>query len=115
MSIASMIERTGSRATFKTLDEEVGDGGRLYKTWVTVYDDVPCALIPIAALSGREILEYDREKAFAEYKVYIEYRSGITTRHRVYVDGREFDVKRVDDFDSMNIYLRIYVKEITED
>lgn len=110
-----MIALPGTRATFKYLkEEEAGDGGRLMKTWVVLHEDVPCVLVPVK-IAGAEALAYDREKAFAEFKLYVGYLDGIDTRVRAYVGGREFEVRRVSDFDTSGVYLRILVKEITED
>lgn len=108
-----MINKAGTVVDIKYLSTVVGDGGKLTKTWVARYEDVPVRFN--ALRPENEGLEYDREKVNAFFAMFMEYKANISTRDRVVYGTRELDIKKIDNWDEQGKYLRIVLEELTDD
>jgi len=110
MTIRSMIAKAGTRCTIKYPDDSIEAGAQNKTEWRLRYANIPCR---INALKTRqEILYYDQQKVFADFLFYIEYLQDITTSDRIYFKDREFEIKKIDNWDETNLYLRIAALEI---
>ena len=115
MSLQSIIRKAGTKCDIKYESTSVGDGGKLIKTWVTRYEQVPMRIERVILRTAEEMLLYDREKVSPKFIMRMEYKSGITTRDRIYYGTREFEIKEVHNWDEQNLWLRIVAEEITTD
>ena len=114
MSIRSMLT-TGKKGTsYISVKSEAltsdGQGG-FSQTWTTTHRRIPCRF---NAMTEKEIAYlWDQQAVQANYKVYMEYVSGIKENDRLVKqgDGREFDVKLVMDWDEDKTFLRLAVQE----
>ena len=113
MSIDSIIRKAGTKIDIKYLSTTTGAGGKLVKTWVARYEDVPFRFE--ALRPEDEALFYDREKVTNRFAGRMKYKANISTRDRVYYGTREFDIKKIDNWDEQNLWLRIILEEITND
>jgi len=110
MSLRSMIGKERTRVDIKYEDATVGTGGQLTKTWKMRYKGVPARIV--AQRGQTEAIEFDRQTVFADYDMYIEYRSGILLTDRVVFEARTFQVVKVDNWDEAKRYLRISLVEV---
>lgn len=118
MSIDSIIRKAGTVADIKYLSTSTGAGGKLTKTWIARHSSVPCRLN--ALRPEDEQLAYDREKVSPRFAMYIRITDAIAsdppiTRDRISFDSRDFDIKKIDNWDEQDKYYRIILEEITDD
>ena len=113
MSLKTIIRKARTDGDIKYLDETIGSGAQLTKAWTVRHEKVPGRL---AALTRRlEILYFDRQKVFADFVWMMEFKSGITSRDRLYVSGRTFLIKHIANWDEQDRYLLLAVTEMTND
>ena len=105
-----MIGKERTRIDIKYEDATVGTGGQLAKAWKMRYKGVPARFV--ANRSQKESFQFDRQTVFADYDMYIEYRSGIMLTDRVVFEARTFQVVKVDNWDEAKRYLRISLVEV---
>lgn len=106
MNFNGLLNKTGNVQRYTTVDD--GMGGQT-KTWATIYRRVP---IRVNALAAREIaILQDAANVKADYKIFcrpFDVREG----DRFVVDGRTFEVKKVDNYDEMGHHLRVTCLEV---
>jgi SPP1 family predicted phage head-tail adaptor len=110
MSLKTMIRKAHTKCDIKSLSTSKGAGGKLTKTWSMRYHDVPCRMN--AEMSQAEILRYQKASIFPDFIMYTLYRSGIEITDRVIFKSRTFDIKKIDDWDEQQKYLKLALKEI---
>lgn len=110
MSIRDMIKNAGTRCTIKFATEWVGAGGQLELQWLTRYWNIPCRFN--AVKKPPERMYYDKPTTLAIYELYIMYVSNVDMADMVHFDGREFEIKKIDNWDEMNLYLRLELEEL---
>ena len=110
MSLKTMIRKARTKCDIKYVDESIGTGAKLTKTWAVRYGRVPCRMN--AKISEAEILFYQKASVFPDFIMYILYRSGIVETDRVIFDSRDFDIKKIDNWDEKGKYLKIALVEI---
>jgi len=113
MSIDSMVRKADTKADIKYESSTTGAGGQLTKTWVARHENVQGRLASIKHM--KEILYFDRQKVFADFAWFMAYKSGITTRDRLFVGSRQFLIKLIVNWDEQNKYLIIALTEETDD
>lgn len=89
-----------------------GAGGFLPSTWTIIYRRVPCCWETVSMQRKLEISAYDKTAVIPDFYVYMEFHSGINEHGRVVKDGKEFDIKLVEDTKLMGIYMKLAVAEI---
>jgi len=114
MSYESIIKSAGTRCDIKYYAKSTTAGSQITKTWKIRHNNVPCRVNTAKAASKSEMLYYDAAKVFADFIMYIPYRAGITNHDRVYIGSRIFNIKKIDNWDFQNLYLRIAMKEETD-
>lgn len=92
MSFAGQLDKT-VRIKHEVAGAADGMGGHAAPTWTTLYKRVKAAIVLIP--KKEQILEYDKDKVFAEFFIYLEYLSGIEEGHRVYWGSRVYEIKLV--------------------
>ena len=89
-----------------------GAGGFLASTWAIIYRRVPCCWEMISMQRKIEILAYDKTAIIPDIYVYMEFRTGINESCRLVKDGKEFNIKLVEDTKLMGIYMKLGVAEL---
>ena len=92
--------------------EKDGAGGYLPSTWTIIYRRVPCCWETISMQKKIEILAYDKMAVIPDFYVYMEFLSGINERCRLIRNGKEFDIKLVEDTKLMGVYMKVAVAEL---
>ena len=110
MSIKTIIRSAHTKCDIKSLSTTQGTGAKLTKTWSMRYHDVSCRFN--AKISQAEILYYQKASVFPDFIMYIVYRSGIVETDKVHFKGREFDIKKIDNWDEKGKYLKIALVEV---
>ena len=87
-----------------------GQGGFLAATWAILYNRVPCRFETLP--KDEEILGYDKKVVYPGYYIYLVYRSGIKEGDRVYHNGRQFEIKLVENWSEQERYLQLIVTEL---
>lgn len=118
MSIGSIIRKAGHTCDINSMASTVTSGGRLITAWDARHSSVPCRFN--ALRPEDEALAYDREKVFPRFVMYIKITDAIAsdppiTRDRISFDSRNFDIKKIDNWDEQDNYYRIILGEITDD
>jgi len=110
MSLKTIIRKANTRCDIKSVTGSKGAGGKLTKTWAMRYHNVPCRFN--AKMTEAEMLYYEKAAVFPDFIMYIQYRSGILTTDKVLFDSRTFDIKKIDNWDETNKYLKIALQEV---
>ncbi|NIM59999.1 MAG: hypothetical protein GTO16_13825 [Candidatus Aminicenantes bacterium] len=118
MSVDSIIRKAGHTCNINSMSTATTSGGQLLKTWVARHSSIPCRLN--ALRPEDEDLAYDREKVNPRFAMYIRITDAIasdppSTRDRVSFDSRDFDIRKIDNWDEQDNYYRIVLEEITDD
>ena len=87
-----------------------GQGGLLAATWAILYNRVPCRFETL--WREEEILAYDKKTVYPRYYLYLVYRSGIKEGDRVYLNGRQFEIKLVENWSEQERYLQLEMTEL---
>jgi len=96
----------------ETLGTPDGAGGYLPSTWNIIYRRVPCCWETISMQRKLEISAYDKTAVIPDFYVYMEFLSGINEGCRLVRNGKEFDIKLVEDTKLMGIYMKFSVAEL---
>jgi len=64
-----------------------------------------------AEMSQSEALHYQKASVFPDFIMYILYRSGIVETDKVVFKSRNFNIKKIDNWDEKGKYLKIALKE----
>jgi len=86
--------------------------GSFTSVWTTIYFNITCRF---NALPKREeIIAYNKTTVFANQYVYLMYLSAIKEGNRLIKtdDGREFEVKLIQDWDEDRNYMKLAVLEV---
>lgn len=94
----------------ETLGVPDGQGGYLASTWNVLYPNLRCRFESLP--KDEEILGYDKKVVYPGYYVYLVYRSGIKEGDRIYHNGRQFEIKLVENWSEQERYLQLIVTEI---
>lgn len=94
----------------ETLGAPDGAGGYGPSTWNIIYRRVPCCWETLT--KKLEILAYDKTAAYPDFYVYMEFLSGINERCRLVKDGKEYDIKLIEDTKLMGMYMKLAVTEL---
>ncbi len=94
----------------ETLGVPDGQGGYLASTWNILYNRVRCRFETL--WKDEEILAHDKKTVYPRYYLYLAYRSGIKEGDRVYLNGRQFEIKLVENWSEQERYLQIEMTEI---
>jgi len=107
MSFRSLLNNTCNIK--QRVDTADGQGGYT-STWSILYRRIPCRF---NALTADEMtILYDKQNIQADYKLFLEYRSGIKEGNRaVLSNGRIFDVVLVMNWDEANRMLKLAITE----
>ena len=95
----------------ETLGVGDGMGGHAASGWGVLYAHVSCRFESLP--KREEALAYDRETFYPDYYIYLVYRSGIKGGMRVYHNGRQFEIKLVENWSEQERYLQLAVTELT--
>ena len=96
----------------ETLGAPDGMGGYIGpSSWVVLYPRVPCRFESLA--KAEEILGYDKKTTYPDYYVYLVYRSGIKEGMRIHHNGRQFEIKLVENWSEQEKYLQLAVTDLT--
>ena len=87
-------------------------GGFLLSTWTIIYRRVPCCWETVSMQRKLEISAYDKTAVIPDFYVYMEFLSGINEGCRLVRNGKEFDIKLVEDTKLMGIYMKFSVAEL---
>jgi len=102
-------------STCKIMQETLGAadlaGGYTASSWNVLYAHVRCRFESLP--KAEEILAYDKKTTYPDYYIYLVYRSGIKEGMRVYHNGRQFEIKLVENWSEQERYLQLAVTEIT--
>ena len=96
----------------ETLGAKDGAGGYEPSTWNIIYRRIPCCWETISMAKKLEILAYDKTAVIPDFYVYMEFLSGINERCRLVRNGKEFDIKLIEDAKLMGIYMKVAVAEL---
>lgn len=94
----------------ETLGAADGQGGYAASTWAILYNRVPCRFETL--WKDEEILGYDKKVVYPAYYIYLVYRSGIKEGDRVYLNGKQFEIKLVENWSEQERYLQLIVTDI---
>ena len=109
MSLKTIIRKANTKCDIKYVTDAQTTGGKLTKTWSMRYHNVPCRFN--AKMTQAEMLYYEKASVFPDFIMYMLYRSGILETDKVVFKGRTFDIKKIDDWDETNTYLKIALQE----
>ncbi len=109
MSFVALLDSTCSIRR-ETLGAPDGQGGYLAATWNVLYPRLRCRFESLP--KDEEILGYDKKVVYPGYYVYLVYRSGIKEGDRIYHNGRQFEIKLVENWSEQERYLQLIVTEI---
>ena len=109
MSFESLLDSKCSIYT-QTLGAADGQGGFAASTWAALYDNVPCRFETL--WKDEEILAYDKKAVYPRYYIYLVYKSGIKEGDRAYLNGRQFEIKLVENWSEQDLYLQLEVTDI---
>jgi len=85
-------------------------GGHAKSTWKVLYPHVRCRFESLP--KAEEALAYDKKTTYPDYYVYLVYRSGIKEGMRIYHNGRQFEIKLVENWSEQEKYLQLAVTEL---
>lgn len=91
MSFKSITREARTKADIKYESDTRGAGAQLTKTWKMRYHDVMGRLESLK--TKREALYFGKQTVFAEYVFIMDYRSGILITDRLFIEGRQFNIK----------------------
>lgn len=109
MSFIALLDSTCSIRR-ETLGAPDGQGGYATSTWNVLYPRLRCRFETL--WKDEEIQAYDKKVVYPRYYLYLVYRSGIKEGDRVYLDGRQFEIKLVENWSEQKRYLQIEMTEI---
>lgn len=115
MSYRSMLTTGKQRPTYVSVKEEVqteDDQGGYVTTWKTIHRRKQARF---NAMSEKDLAFIaDKLESPAEFKVYMEYASGLKENNRLVKqgDGREFEVVLIMDWDEDKRFMRLAVHEV---
>ena len=101
-----------SKCTIKqeTLGVADGMGGHAASTWSTLYLNVDCRFESLPKVE--EILGHDKKTTYPDYYVYLVHRSGIKEGLHIHHNGRQFEIKLVENWSEQERYLQLAVTEL---
>ena len=95
----------------ETLGTPDGMGGYGASGWGVLYPHVACRFESLP--KEEEILGYDKKTTYPGYYVYLVHRSGIKEGMRIYHNGRQFEIKLVENWSEQEKYLQLAITELT--
>jgi len=110
MSLRTIIRKANARGDIRYLSTTTGSGGQLTKTWKMRHRNVSGRLESLT--TKKEILYFDQDKTFAEFVWLMEYREGITTKDRLCVKTRTFNIKHIQNWDEQGKMTALALQEI---
>ena len=116
MSFEGLLDST-CKIMQQTLPVAPDDGMGGYKattiatSWSVLYPHVRCRFETL--WKDEEILAYDKKAVYPRYYLYIVYRSGIKEGMRIYHNGRQFEIKLVENWSEQERYLQIEMTDLT--
>lgn len=111
MSFASLLD-SFCDVKGETLGDPDGAGGYEPSSWSIIYRRVPCCWETVSMQRKLEILAYDKTAVIPDFLVYMEFRTGINEACRLVRNGKEFDIKLVEDTKLMGEYMKLSVAEL---
>jgi head-tail adaptor len=81
-------------------------GGATARTFAIVGSPSRCSF---RFLSGRELMYADRLDAQTKAEALIRYRSDLTERHTLVIDGRRYQIRFIDNVEQRNRWLRVHL------
>jgi len=110
MSFAGLLD---SKCTImqETLGAVDGMGGYAASSWGILYSRVRCRFESLP--KAEEALAYDKTITYPDYYVYLVYRSGIKEGMRIYHNGRQFEIKLIENWSEQEKYLQLAVTDLT--
>ena len=108
MSFASLLD---NQIDIKRLSYTTDDiGGQGTPVYSILYTNVKCRLESLP--KKLEIQAYDQTAVFPDYKIYLEYHSGIQEGDRVFLGSQEFEIKLIEDWSEQGKYMTLHVVEL---
>ena len=109
MTFAGLLDST-CKIMQETLGAADGMGGYAASSWGILYSRVRCRFESLP--KEEEILGHDKKTTYPDYYIYLVYRSGIKEGHRIYHNGRQFEIKLVENWSEQEKYLQLAVTEL---
>lgn len=110
MSLKTVIKAARQRVDIKYESSIVVTGGQLQTVWNNRYANVAVRLN--ASRPQSESAKYDRQTVLAQYVMFSEYLAGLLQTDLVVWGEREFEIKKIDNYDELGQYLRVELEEL---
>jgi SPP1 family predicted phage head-tail adaptor len=105
--VTTQIGQLRQRVSIQAQVEVETDMGGSDITWVEVFN----CRARVEALSGRELLVAQQMEASATHKVTFRYRSGVTAKHRLVIEGVPWNIRHNANPDERKVWLELLCEE----
>jgi len=109
MSFESLFDSTCSIKRHLLTKDTQGGYTSAYKL---LYRRVPCRFETSSKKGGQEIQAYDKSTVFPDGYIYLQWRSGINEGDHVFLNGRKFEIKLIENWSEQNRCMTFSVVEL---